>query len=186
MTPPVYLKSWDFCNFMDTHGELLIINLNVGGTRFQCYRHTLDTFPDSKLANLNLQSTYYNAEKNEFFFDRNPVLFQCILDAFRKGVIHMPRDICGSTFKEELLYWKIPSRRMAPCCWEALYRCENDLNTMKTLVHDLRKGRQVMASLEVQSPWKHKIWQFLEDHNSSRAAMVSSWVTVYFYLQHTL
>lgn len=62
-----------------------VIRLNVGGTIFQCHADTLKTFPDSILAHLDEKTEYYNFEYEEYFFDRNPLLFAYILDSFYNG-----------------------------------------------------------------------------------------------------
>jgi hypothetical protein len=63
-----------------------IVKLNVGGTKFYTKISTLQKHPETRLGRLNFQSQEYIAEKHFFFFDRNPELFNIILDFYRKLV----------------------------------------------------------------------------------------------------
>ena len=57
------------------------IELNVGGSIFQCCLKTLRTFPDTILANLNEEAEQYHSDAKKYFFNRNPDVFKNILDA---------------------------------------------------------------------------------------------------------
>ena len=98
------------------------IQLNVGGKVFECYSNTLKRFPESILANLDEKSKAFHSESNGYFFDRNPVVFDAILEACRTGELHMPRDICNSTLQRELEFWNISPSYLSPCCWKSFYR----------------------------------------------------------------
>lgn len=149
-----------------------IISLNIGGTIFQCRAETLKTFPDSLLAHLDEGTEHYNFEKAEYYFDRNPLLFAYILDASRKGTIHLPKNQCGVTFREELDFWNISPRHVSPCCWEALYRSEEDVSTMKKLIKNMKENTNTCLLLKEDVSLRQKIWLFLDEPSSSRAALV--------------
>lgn len=53
----------------------------------------------------------------EYFFDRHPDIFGVILNYYRTGRLHSPRDICGPLFEEELGFWGIEEKEMEACCW---------------------------------------------------------------------
>lgn len=105
------------------------IELEVGGISFKIQRSTLQTFKDSLLANLD-------KDVQRHCFDRDPALFRHILNAYRSGKVHIPKDVCATVFKEELIYWGIPLSFIAPCCWKYFYEAENDLKTLKVLMDD--------------------------------------------------
>lgn len=150
-----------------------ILRLNIGGTSFKCFTETLVAFPESKLANLDKQEDAYDMEQNEYFFDRNPILFAYILDSIRKGAVHFPKDICGTTFQRELEFWNISPLYVAPCCYEAMYKCEDDIATVKTLEERLQHHPHKCLMLQKKLNLRSKLWLFLDEPRSSRLAMVS-------------
>ncbi|KAL4240904.1 hypothetical protein ACF0H5_001686 [Mactra antiquata] len=151
------------------------IRLNIGGLDFVTYEDTLKRFPESKLANLSTSADNYDDDKHEYFFDRNPVLFAFVLDAYRKGEIHLPSDICGPTFRNELEFWELSLSHVAPCCWKALYKRDDDIKTVHKLMESYKRNASMRLILDYHSTWRKKLWLFLEDPYSSKFAM--AWVT---------
>ena len=98
------------------------IKFNVGGKTFECFTGTLKRFPGSKLSELDGDSNAFDAENGEYFFDRNPVMFEAILEACRTGELHMPRETCHSMLNRELEFWRISPSYLSPCCWKSFYR----------------------------------------------------------------
>jgi hypothetical protein len=157
-----------------------IIRINICGTIFECPSKTLKTFKESRLANLHLQTKNYDSARNEYFFDRNPLMFNSILDGCRKGTIHLPKDICGASFSEELDYWGVSPSHVAPCCWEALYRNENDVAKIRKVTKYLRCEAGLVEEERDISPWRKNIWLFLDEPSSSVNAMVRNYLNVLF------
>ena len=148
------------------------IRFNIGGSTFKCYEKILSTFPESKLANLDKEEIVYDVEENEYFFDRNPILFTYIIDSFRKKAVHLPKDICGTSFKEELEFWEIPRHHVAPCCWEALYGNEDDIETVNLLMTSLEQKSKTNRTVQDKTDFRRKMWLLLEEPKSSRNALV--------------
>lgn len=153
-------------------GNKSIIRLNVGGTNFECYENTLKTFHESVLANLETLTDNYNFERDEYFFDRNPFIFAYILDSYRRGAIHLPKDMCGTIFKEELEFWGLSPSHVAPCCWEALYKSDDDIATMKTLLDNIKQNRNMCLMVQENTNYRKQVWLFLDEPSSSRPALV--------------
>ena len=149
-----------------------IIRINICGTIFECHSKTLKRFKESKLAQLHVQTTHYDPIRNEFFFDRNPLMFNGILDGCRKGTIHLPKDMCGASFSEELEFWGVSPSHVAPCCWEALYRNENDVAKIRKVTKYLRYEAGLVEEERNTAAWRTKIWLFLDEPSSSMNAMV--------------
>lgn len=149
-----------------------VTRLNICGTIFQCYSEILSRFKESKLASLHKHTINYDSYRNEYYFDRNPIMFNYILDACRKGVIHLPKDMCGASFSEELKFWELSPSNVAPCCWEALYRNENDVSSMRKLSEYLQCDSADSHKLHGLQSWKKKLWLFLEEPSSSITALV--------------
>lgn len=60
--------------------------LNVGGVEHKTRWDTLEKLPGTRLAilaKLREGDESYNHEDKEYYFDRNPQAFQCILDYYR-------------------------------------------------------------------------------------------------------
>lgn len=94
-----------------------LVRINVGGKIFVTTRTTLEKVPDTRLSHLSDMDLNYNKEKREWFFDRNPDLFNNILDFYRCDELHFPHNFCGPSIKKELMYWKIHEGDISPCCW---------------------------------------------------------------------
>ena len=98
------------------------IIINVGGKRHETHALTLRNIPDTRLA--WLAEAHMKSEQQgelvaskEYFFDRHPDIFGVILNYYRTGKLHSPRDICGPLFEEELQFWGIEEKDMEACCW---------------------------------------------------------------------
>ncbi|KAI8504040.1 Potassium voltage-gated channel sub D member 1 [Branchiostoma belcheri] len=66
------------------------VKINVGGTLFVTSRKIFDRFPDSLLGS-DEKDYFYNAETDEYVFDRDPDIFRYILTYYRTGHLHYPR-----------------------------------------------------------------------------------------------
>ncbi len=95
------------------------ITLNVGGTKFQTRKETLNKIPSSTLCQL-VESCKQNEDPEmvyEYYFDRSAVLFEYILNFYRVEELHFGHHLCPSQIKLELEFWKIPERYLSDCCW---------------------------------------------------------------------
>ena len=103
--------------------------INIGGIVHETYRSTIKSIPDTRLTwlarNSARNSPEYNPVKDEFFFDRHPLVFSHILNYYRTGKLHVPYDVCGPLFEEELQYWGIDDTQVESCCW-LIYRQHRD------------------------------------------------------------
>ena len=108
--------------FPDTHS---VNNLPKGRTKCfpdTCSENNLpkgrrERFPDTLLGSPE-REYFRDADTGEFFFDRDPDLFRHILNYYRTGRIHMPRDVCFTAFVDELAYFGIRADIVADCCHE--------------------------------------------------------------------
>lgn len=106
-----------------------VISLDIGGEIFKVKKVTLERIQGTLLNDLDSEIKCYN-------FERDPHLFRHIINAYRYGLVHVPRDICPLLFKKELLFWNIPLTLVAPCCWKYLYEVDNDIETVKVLIQN--------------------------------------------------
>lgn len=114
-------------------GKRVIIN--VGGTRFETYRSTLRLLPETRLAQLSPTNSDFDSSRVEYFFDRDPASFAAILNYYRTGKLHVPNDVCGNLFYEELNFWGIGERSIQPCCWTT-YSTKRDCDVIMQKVMD--------------------------------------------------
>ena len=49
-----------------------------------------------QLADRNFLSENYDADRDEYFLDRDPEVFGCVLNFMRSGHLHIPSTLCGS------------------------------------------------------------------------------------------
>lgn len=156
------------------HNDGIII-INVGGTKFETHMNTLHSIPGTLLSRSSKESEYYNKERGEYFFDRNPEYFNCILDLYRHGLLHLPNHLCMIALKFELEFWEIDDQSISRCCQRAYESGLEELNTnemvgeeMKAFSwHDTR-----CLSADPLPKWRRVLWNFLHDHKSSNAAKV--------------
>ena len=76
------------------------IKIRVGGREFTTRRETLKAFPDTVLARAVQWDPVDLGD-----WDRDPVLFQSILDYYRTLRMVFPPDVPYSKIKDELLFW---------------------------------------------------------------------------------
>ncbi|XP_076132112.1 voltage-gated potassium channel regulatory subunit KCNG1 [Alosa pseudoharengus] len=103
----------------------LHVIINVGGLRYQLPWTTLEDFPLSRLGQLRTCGSSdeilrvcddYDAARDEYFFDRSPCAFRCILTFLRAGKLRTLRDMCALSFRDELLYWGVAEEHLEWCC----------------------------------------------------------------------
>ena len=61
------------------------IVLNVGGVRHETHVSTLQNIPDTRLANLAERHVFSDQQKDVYFFDRHPAVFNSVIDFYRTG-----------------------------------------------------------------------------------------------------
>lgn len=171
---------------MDTAADRIVIN--VGGKRHETYASTLQTIPDTRLAWI-AESFLTSGNRQEYFFDRNPEIFGIILNYYRTGQLHAPRDFCGPLFEAELAFWGIEEKEMEACCWPSYTQHRDAEKNLKDFVGpefedtdddddsspelESSSFRQV-ASYSRWTIYKPKVWAILDDAHSSSKAKVSS------------
>lgn len=171
---------------MDTAGDRIVIN--VGGKRHETYATTLQTIPDTRLAWI-AESFITSDNKQEYFFDRNPEIFGIILNYYRTGQLHAPRDFCGPLFEAELAFWGIEEKEMEACCWPYYIQHRDAEKNLKDFVGpefedtdddedsspDLESSSfQQVTSHSYWTIYRPNVWAILDDAHSSTKAKVSS------------
>ena len=168
--------------------------INVGGVKFETYKTTLKSIPDTRLAWITeskSENPDYDATTGEYFFDRHPNMFLMILNYYRTGKLHSPGGVCGPAFEDELAFWGIDERQIEPCCWGTYSQHRDAQQTLdelqldtKSAYHDDTAETNDLSTAEkfgiFEEPqkqsswnvWKQKIWAVLDEPSSSRLAKV--------------
>ena len=175
-------KVKDFLSFNDDQRLIL----NVGGAKHEVKIRTLKRIPNSRLGQLirvkaekELLSICddYNLDELEFYFDRDPTLFNCILKHYRLGKIHIRDDLCPSVLEHELIYWKIESPKLDFCCGDRFFDKKKELG--ETILYYRKIEKDVKIKLAEQSKINSKkfsqLWNVVEnsfEKNSTNLAKV--------------
>ncbi|XP_055328313.1 potassium voltage-gated channel subfamily A member 10-like [Paramacrobiotus metropolitanus] len=84
-----------------------LVTINVGGVRYQTYERTLARFPDSLLGSPKRRAEFYNNALQEYFFDRDRLAFDAILECYRSGRIVRSPLVPIHLFVRELLFYDL-------------------------------------------------------------------------------
>ena len=95
-----------------------MMKINISGKLFLTTKETLSKHQGTLLSELDNLDSSYNHEKGEYYFDRSKILFDFILDYYRTGNLHIPKDMCISRVRSELEFWDLPQDCIAECCQE--------------------------------------------------------------------
>ncbi|XP_073475917.1 A-type voltage-gated potassium channel KCND2 [Aquarana catesbeiana] len=153
-----------------------LIVLNVSGTRFQTWRNTLERYPDTLLGSTE-RDFFFNQDTGEYFFDRDPDIFRNILNFYRTGQIHYPRNECIAAYDEELSFFGIIPEMIGDCCYEE-YKDRRRENAER-LLDDADSENSAEGPLPPMS-LRQKLWRAFENPHTSTMALVFYYVTGFF------
>lgn len=91
------------------------VSISVGGKTFACRLSLLQRFPDALL----WKAYMFNADNFDTnFWDRNPRVFEHLLEFYRTNRLSLPSDVSHRTIREELHFWgfdvELPERPSWP------------------------------------------------------------------------
>ncbi|CAL8285790.1 unnamed protein product [Lota lota] len=159
------------------------VAVNIGGVRVVLFGDVLNRYPDSRLAELVNCSPHnydgilslcddFDPGRNEFYFDRDPDAFKCIIDVYYFDEIHIKRGICPICFLKEMEFWKIDPSVLDECCKSDLSEKEVELkeiaNKVQLILDDMESEPPVSRSERCQ----RFLWKMMEKPGSSLVARV--------------
>ena len=147
------------------------IHLNVGGKSFMTTADTLASLPDTRLGRLARGGQVTSQPDVELFFDRNPDVMNSLLDLYRTGEFHVPRNLCGSTVHRELEFWEIPGELVRECCFQKLEQHKEDAEVREEIEVFLSRPYDTEAEIQQLSKW-NKIWLTMERPGLNTASKV--------------
>ncbi|XP_013789924.1 potassium voltage-gated channel protein Shal-like [Limulus polyphemus] len=150
--------------------------INISGRRFETWRTTVEKYPDTLLGS-NEREFFLDEESQEYFFDRDPDLFRHILNYYRTGKLHFPKQECLMAYDEELAFFGIIPEVIGDCCYEEYKdkRRENAERIMDDKLSEVNEPNDT-SSYTIQE----KMWRAFENPQTSTAALVFYYVTGFF------
>ncbi|XP_078063184.1 A-type voltage-gated potassium channel KCND1-like [Mustelus asterias] len=155
--------------------EMLVVN--VSGRRFQTWKDTLDRYPDTLLGSSE-KEFFFSEDTQEYFFDRDAEMFRHILNFYRTGKLHYPRQECIAAFDEELAFFGVIPEIIGDCCMEE-YRDRKKENAER-LAEDTEAENAGDAPLPPNSTGRQRLWRAFENPHTSTVALVFYYVTGFF------
>ncbi|XP_033748605.1 potassium voltage-gated channel subfamily C member 3-like [Pecten maximus] len=150
------------------------ITLNVRGTIFIVEQTFVNENlkPSSPLFDLNENSKYYNRERDEFYFNRSALVFDAVLDYLATGSLHVPGNVCPGKFQRDLDFWGVPNHKIEKCCWNVLYRADEDIATIEKLLNHIScdsttRRDQVSEHAAVNCCSRSSIYSVLTDNSTN-------------------
>jgi hypothetical protein len=101
------MASSNSCSHARGPGKNGRVVLNVGGKRFETLVETLCKFPNTMLGAMFSSNMAVPDENGEYFFDRDPKMFEVILNFYRHGKILIPINRSPEMVKEELDFFGV-------------------------------------------------------------------------------
>ncbi|KAM9845664.1 A-type voltage-gated potassium channel KCND2 [Aulostomus maculatus] len=157
-------------------GKDALIVLNVSGTKFQTWRDTLERYPDTLLGSSE-RDFFYHEDGDEYFFDRDPDIFRHILNFYRTGKLHYPRQECISAYDEELAFFGIIPEIIGDCCYED-YKDRRRENQERIQDDDETDPTNDLVAADLS--FRETMWRAFENPHTSTMALVFYYVTGFF------
>lgn len=154
------------------------VNINVSGRLFSTWRGVLNKYPNTLLGS-NERDFFYDDDTGEYFFDRDADIFKYILNYYRMGTLHLPKNECVSSFEDELTFFGIEPDDFSECCYEEYKDRKKELQerTAEINLELLNAEKQGQTSpLSV----RQCLYKSFEDPHSSTMALVFYYVTGFF------
>ena len=159
--------------------------INIGGEKHEVMWTLLEKRPLTRLGMLakarNHESIIklvdsYSLDENEFYFDRDPINFNSILNYYRTSRLHCVDEVCVLDFSA----WMIRDINLEICCVEKFFtRKEHSYELMKKAK---MKGSEEEAEEDFGDGYFRKyqkaLWDLFEKPQSSFAAKIVSILSV--------
>lgn len=169
------------------------IIVNVGGMRHIFCGDILSRYPTTRLAELLdcVSGGYdaifsvcddYDPGKKEFYFDRDPDVFKCILDVYYFGEVHMKKGICPLCFQNEMEFWRVNLDLLDDCCKSLLSEKKEEMEEIAVRVQTILDDLGVDTTVSRWKRCQKFVWKFIEKPESSFPARVTAVLSFLFIL----
>lgn len=134
--------------------------INVSGQRYETQLRTLNRFPETLLGDPIKRKQFWDSRRNEFFIDRHRPSFQAVLYYYQSGGrLRRPIEVPEDIFLEELEFYQVGDDTI------------KDYKQKEGFLMDEEKPLPANTGLK-------KIWLFVEEPDSSKAARAFAIVSV--------
>ena len=115
----------------------------------------------------------YSLRENQFYFDRDAVVFNCLLNFYRTDRLHVIDEICILDYQDDLDYWNVTDINLEVCCFDK-FNSRRD-----HILGEVEKDKQVGAAEEEVAEdfgngyfakYQKALWDLFEKPQSSLAA----------------
>ncbi|XP_029776998.1 potassium voltage-gated channel subfamily V member 2 [Suricata suricatta] len=169
----------------DPPSVLSTLNVNVGGQSYRLDCGELACYPKTRLGRLATSTSRsrqlglcddYEERTDEYFFDRDPAVFQLIYNFYASGVLLVRDEACPRCFLEELGYWGVRLKYTPRCCRICFEERRDELGDQLKVQRELRAQAQAEEADELFrdvrfcGPLRRRLWNLLEKPFSSVAA----------------
>ncbi|XP_063149171.1 potassium voltage-gated channel subfamily V member 2 [Candoia aspera] len=173
-----------------------VLNVNVGGRTYQLTYQAVATYPTTRLGRLVTSTDRrcqlglcddYAAQGDEYFFDRDPAVFQLVYNFYASGVLRVQNELCPRSFLEELSYWGVRLKYTPRCCRICFEERCDELNDQLKVQQDLRAQAAAQDSEDLfrhmrYSTQRWRLWNLMENPFSSTMAKAMGVASSFFVL----
>uniref|UniRef100_A0A4X1W8Q8 Potassium voltage-gated channel subfamily V member 2 n=1 Tax=Sus scrofa TaxID=9823 RepID=A0A4X1W8Q8_PIG len=161
------------------------LNVNVGGHSYHLDYTEVACYPKTRLGRLATSTSRsrqlglcddYEAQTDEYFFDRDPEVFQLIYNFYASGVLLVRDELCPRSFLEELGYWGVRLKYTPRCCRICFEERRDELSEQLKIQRELRaqaqaeEAEELFQDMRFYGPQRRRLWNLMEKPFSSVAA----------------
>ncbi|CAH1777472.1 unnamed protein product, partial [Owenia fusiformis] len=119
---------------------------------------------------------YIKTSDGEYFYDREPEVFRCVLNLYRTGHLHIPNSLCTPMVRLELKFWQIEELVLAPCCLSSYKQFDDAKDIIKEIENFFQEDVHEKVNYDKCGYSTQRVriavWRFMTQPNSSTAAKV--------------
>ncbi|ELW63089.1 potassium voltage-gated channel subfamily V member 2 [Tupaia chinensis] len=161
------------------------LNVNVGGQSYRLDYCELACYPKTRLGRLATTTSRsrqlglcddYEAQTDEYFFDRDPAVFHLVYNFYMSGVLMVCDELCPRRFLEELGYWGVRLKYTPRCCRICFEERRDELTEQLKIQRELRaqaqaeEAEELFRDMRFYGPLRRRLWNLMEKPFSSVAA----------------
>ncbi|XP_019373186.1 PREDICTED: potassium voltage-gated channel subfamily V member 2 [Gavialis gangeticus] len=174
-----------------------VLKVNVGGQSYHLPYQIVALYPKTRLGRLATSTNRrcqlglcddYAAQADEYFFDRDPAVFQLIYNFYASGVLRVRDELCPRSYLEELSYWGVRLKYTPRCCRICFEERRDELSEQLKVQRELRaqaeaqENEQLFRHMRYCGPQRWRLWNLMEKPFSSVTAKVMGVASSFFVL----